>query len=292
MNKQRMHRRRARTGFLVFRLALLLSGTMLACGEVSTHEGPSLDSRWHDLRRAAWIRREEVRAVAANHLGHWNAVRKYEALFRMFRVEDRIPRGPQTDELTRQVEAAARAAGFQTVQVETRLADPPPPTLPEVVDTPGGYAFRPEEVAGSIVVVIRARPADLALAERIVSDLREALPRLFVPRSVRLGRGEVTVHGTAYFFHDIRPPVQRIPAPDLDADIARVGLSAASRDPAVADVVLELTRLYGDVAVAAALSGPSLFEAARARLLAARFEFFKARSREAETVSFSELLQP
>ncbi len=228
--------------------------------------------------------------MVANHLNHWNAVRKYSELFRIFGVEGRIPVGPRVGELVHAIEAAAREVGFGPVAVETRVEGEGPPDLPETVETPGGHAWKPGEVAGSIRVVVRARPADLGRTERLVATLTRDLPRLFLPRSVRLGRGEVVVEGEAFHFHDVRPPVQVLRAPDLARDVAQAGLSLDPPDAETAFLLLDLTRLYGETAVDVALSGPSLFEAACASLLAARFDFFKARTREVEAVRFSSLL--
>ncbi len=267
-----------------------MAATAIACGEGPPLADRSLDPRWRELQQTALIRREQVRAVAANHLGHWNAVRKYSEVFRMFRVEERIPIGPRVEELTRTLEAAARNVGFREATVEARVDGEGPPPLPDSVDTPGGYDWKPEEVAGTTHVVLRARPADLGLAERLVVALRAEVPRLFLPRAVRLGRGEVVLEGDAFHFHDVRPPIQVLRAPDLAEDLAAAGLPADPSDEASAFLLLDLTRLYGETAVDAALSRPSLFEAARARLLAARFEFFKKRAAEAEAVRLSDLL--
>ncbi len=274
-----------KAGFIVMTAAILA-----ACHADRPTRGASPDERLVSLHQDALIRREEVRAVVANHLGHWNAVRKYQNLFRMFRVEERIPVGPHVDDLVRDIEGVARRVGFRDAAVEARIGDAVPPDLPETVGTPGGHTWKPEEVAGTIRVVLRARPADLGLSEHLVAALRGHLPRLFLPRSVRLGRGEVVVEGEAFHFHDVRPPVQVLRAPDLARDVSDAGLSLDPPDPETALLLLHLTRLYGDTAVDVALSGPSLFEAARARLLAARFDFFKARVRDVEAVRFSSLL--
>lgn len=272
-------------------LRVLLFGMAVACGDDRSRPDRSLDPRWHDLYREALIRREQVRAVVLNHLGHWNAVRKYQNLFKMFGVEDRIPMAPRTDEVIRGLEAAARAAGLRQVQVEAHMASTGPPSLPETVETPGGYAFKPDEVAGTLAFVVRGRPADLSLAERLVMSLRDSPSRLLLPAAVRLHRGEMVVEGSAFFFFDIRPPVQVLRAPDLARDLEEAGLPTGAPDAATAEMILTLTRLYGETAVDAALSGPSLYEAARARLLNARFEFFKARAQEVEALRFSRLLE-
>lgn len=272
------------------RLLALLAVAAVACGEGPPPADRSFDSRWHELHRDALIRRERVRAVVANHLGHWSAVRKYQNLFRMFRVDERIPVGPHLDELVRTIEETTRTVGFREVAVETRIEGAGPPDLPETVETPGGHAWKPEEVAGTVWVVIRARPADLGLAERLVSAIRDDLPRLVVFRAVRLGRGAVRIEGEAFHFHDVRPPVQVLRPPDLARDVAAAGLPSDPSDPETAFLLLDLTRLYGEIAVDVALSGPSLFQAARARLMAERFDFFKRRAAEAEAVRFSDLL--
>lgn len=273
-----------------FGVPVLAAAMLVACPDERPTDARIPDERLVALRQAALVRREQVRAVVQNHLGHWNAVRKYQNLFQMFRVEERICVGPRVDDLVQAIEEVARRTGFWEVAVETRLEGAGPPNLPETVETPGGHAWKPEEVAGVVRVIVRARPADLGLAERLVSALRRDLPRLFLPRSVRLGRGRATIEGEAFYFYDVRPPVQVLRPPDLARDVTEAGLSLDRSDPETAFLMLELTHLYGETAVDVALSSLSLFEAARARLLAARFDYFKRRMAEAEAVRFSDLL--
>ncbi len=270
-------------------VVVLLAG--LACGHDGAPTPRAPDERLLALHRQALIRREQVRAVVQNHLGHWSAVRKYRQLFQMFRVHERIPFGPRTDDLAIAIERLGREVGFREVRVRTLALAPAPPDLPETVETPGGYTFEPEEIAGTIQVTLSARPADLGLAERLVGRLRRDLPRLLVLRRVRLAAGEVTLEGEAFHFYDVRPPVQVIRAPDLAGDLAALGVSAEPPDVETAFLLLDLARLYGETAVDAALSGPSLREAAEATLASARFDFFKRRAAEAESVRWTDLLE-
>jgi len=266
--------------------------TLWLCG-CAGHPSDEPSAIIEGLRRDAIVRREQVRAVVLNHLGHWNAVRKYEQMFRMFQVSEHIPVGPDLDRLTDTLREMATRCEFSSVEVEVTPEPAPSPALPRTVETPGGYAFRPDEVAAEVRATVIARPADLAKAECLVTAMLRPGHRFTRPSRVRLGGGNVVVEVVSWFFQDLTPPVQVLRAPDLQRDLADAGVALGPAPTAtVAEQILDLTRLYGDTATWVAASGPSLAEAARANLLAARFDLFKQKVEQVQSVRFSDLLAP
>ena len=276
---------------LALDLALVLALAATGCREASEVGPRSVGADLSPVRRALVVRREQLSALVDDQLGIWRSLWRQRRILTMFRVYERIPVGPGRDRLEHAIKEMARDSGFASARVTMTEAGPPPPVMPETVDTPGGPRFDPDGVAGALDLRVELEPADLGAAESFVARMKRAGSRMIVPLDVDVSGGGVVVHARAWYFHDIEPPRAVVRVPDLDEELAAAAIDpTVAQDPDTLFRMVDLVRLHGDIEVLGALAGPVAQDLARSNLLAARFDFYKRHERMGAKVRFSDLL--